>query len=61
MRTEWNFPEKQKLMHKVANDLQTYLANKYGVNSTVAKEIAVILLEETFGEKQAEKLDKIAQ
>lgn len=61
MRTEWDFPEKQELMHKVAGDLQEYLADKYGADSKVAKEVAVILLERIFDQKDTEKLDKIAK
>ena len=57
MRTETDFPEKQKLMRKVAEDLQAYFQNKYGVDSAVAKEISVILLEEKLGKEQAELLD----
>lgn len=61
MRTENNFPEKQDLMRKVAEDLQGYLANKYGVDSDVAREVAIILLEQTFEKEQADALDKIYQ
>lgn len=61
MRTEWDFPEKQDLMHKVAQDLQKYLADKYGTDSKVAKEVAVILLEQVFDQKETEKLDKISK
>ena len=61
MRTENNFPEQQDLMRKVAEDLQGYLANKYGVDSDIAKEVAVILLENTLGKEQAKSLDKIYQ
>ena len=61
MRTENNFPEQQDLMRKVAEDLQGYLANKYGVDSDIAKEVAVILLENTLGKEQTKSLDKIYQ
>lgn len=61
MRTELDFPEKQELMHKVAQDLQNYLADKYGADSRIAKEVAVVLLERVFDQKEAEKLDKISK
>ena len=61
MRTENNFPEQQDLMRKVAEDLQGYLANKYGVDSDVAREVSIVLLEGVLGKEQAKTLDKIYQ
>lgn len=60
LRTEWDFPEKETLLRKLAKDLKGYLENKYGVNSDIAKEVAVILLEKTLDEDQTRALDKIA-
>ncbi len=61
IRTENNFPEQQDLMRKVAEDLQGYLANKYGVDSDVAREVSIVLLEGVLGKEQAKALDKIYQ
>ena len=61
MRTENNFPEQQELMRKVAGNLQGYLANKYGVDSDVAREVAIILCHEVLDKEQAKALDEIYQ
>lgn len=62
MVTEWDFPEKQEMMRKVAKDLQAHMEAKYGMYMTQeeATEIPVILLERTLGEREAQKLDRIA-
>ena len=59
MRTENGFKANQNLMHNVARHLQAYLADKYGADDKVAKEVAVILLESEFTSKETEALDKI--
>lgn len=61
VRTENNFPEQQDLMRKVAGNLQGYLANKYGVDSDVAREVAIILCHEVLDKEQAKALDEIYQ
>lgn len=58
MRTENGFKAKQNLMHIMAQHLQGYLIDKYGAESKVAKEVAVILLESEFTSKETESLDK---
>lgn len=59
MRTENGFKANQNLMHGMARHLQAYLADKYGADAKVAKEVAVILLESEFTSKETEALDKI--
>ena len=62
MLTEWDFPEKEGLMRKVAEDLQAHKEMKYGqyMSSEEANEIPVVLLEGHLGEDEAQKLDKFA-
>ena len=57
MVTEWSFPEKQELVRKVATDLKEYVQSRYGENSPLAKEIAVVLEEPKFNKENAKILD----
>lgn len=61
MESEYGFNNAQTLMLDLAGKLEKYIQNKYGVDSTEAKQISNILAASLLEEKHAEQLDKIVQ
>jgi hypothetical protein len=60
MLTEYNFPEKQQLIHDIANKLEEHFKMKYGADADIAKEVKVVSLNKTLDKENAKKLDELA-